>query len=328
MAGSRCTSSFGKLSMKDDLAPAISYAREGFPLTELIAFYWKLSVPRLSKYPGFKEQMTIDGRAPAKGEIWKNPNLAITLESDRERRPRRVLQRQHRAHDRRLHEGERRLPRLRRSGQPPRRMGRAGSTNYRGYDVWELPPNGQGIAALQMLNILEGYDFSKIPFGSTEHVHLFVEAKKLAYEDRAKFYADPDFAKVPVAQLISKDYAAERRKLIDRSRAATRSSPAIRKLGGDTIYLTTADKDGNMVSLIQCNYRGMGSGMTPPGLGFVLQDRGELFVAEGRPRERVRARQAAVPHDHSGVRDEGRRTVAQLRRHGRRHAAAGPRRRS
>jgi len=145
--------------------------------------------------------------------------------------------------------------------------------------VWELPPNGQGIAALQMLNILEGYDFSKIAFDSAEHVHLFVEAKKLAYEDRAHFYADPDFYKVPLNWLISKDYAAQRRKLIAPDHAMKSvAAGAEPKLHGDTIYLTTADQWGNMVSLIQSNYRGMGSGMTPPGLGFGLQDRGELFV--------------------------------------------------
>lgn len=270
---------FGKLNMKDDLAPAIAYAREGFPVTQLIAYYWKLSVPRLSKFPGFTEQMTLNGRAPAAGEIWKNPNLANTLQAIA-RGGRDAFYKGKIAHtiadyvkaqggflsydDLANHHGEWVEP---------------VSTNYRGVDVWELPPNGQGIAALQMLNILEGYDFSKIPFDSAEHVHLFVEAKKLAFEDRAHFYADPDFYKVPLAWLISKDYAAQRRKLISPDRAMKSvAAGAEPKLHGDTIYLTTADRWGNMVSLIQSNYRGMGSGMTPPGLGFGLQDRGELFV--------------------------------------------------
>ena len=270
---------FGKLPIKDDLAPAIAYAREGFPVTQLIAYYWKLSVPRLSKFPGFTEQMTLNGRAPAEGEIWKNPNLANTLQAIA-KGGRDAFYKGKIAHtiadymkaqggflsyeDLASHHGEWVEP---------------VSTNYRGYDVWELPPNGQGIAALQMLNILEGYDFSKIPFDSAEHVHLFVEAKKLAYEDRAHFYADPDFYKVPLSWLISKDYAAQRRKLISPDRAMRSVDPGQEpKLHGDTIYLTTADRWGNMVSLIQSNYRGMGSGMTPPGLGFVLQDRGELFV--------------------------------------------------
>jgi gamma-glutamyltranspeptidase/glutathione hydrolase len=268
---------FGKLPMKRLLAPAIRYARDGFPVTELIAYYWNLSVPRLAKYPGFTEQFTIAGKAPAKGEIWKNPNLANTLQAiaDGGRdafykgRIARVIGDYFAANagflsvdDLAAHHGEWVEPI---------------STNYRGYDVWELPPNGQGLAALEMLNILEGYDFSKIPFGSAEHVHLFVEAKKLAFEDRAKFYADPDFAKAPIAGLLSKDYAARRRALIS-ERAARTVAPGQPDLGGDTIYLTTADQWGNMVSLIQSNYRGMGSGMAPPGLGFILQDRGQMFV--------------------------------------------------
>ncbi|MEE8469016.1 MAG: gamma-glutamyltransferase, partial [Planctomycetota bacterium] len=156
------------------------------------------------------------------------------------------------------------------------------STNYRGYDVWELPPNGQGIAALQMLNILEGYDIASMGFGSADYVHVFLEAKKLAFEDRARYYADPEFNRIPVERLISKQYAAGRRALIDLERAARRYPPGDPEVleQGDTIYLTVADGAGNMVSLIQSNYRGMGSGMTPGDLGFVLQDRGELFSLE------------------------------------------------
>ena len=155
------------------------------------------------------------------------------------------------------------------------------STSYRGYDVWELPPNGQGIAALQMLNILEPYDLRALGHDSPEYLHLLVEAKKLAFEDRARFYADMDFADVPVERLISKAYADERRALIDPKRAAKAYPAGDSALeSGDTIYLTVADADGNMISLIQSNYRGMGSGMTPGNLGFVLQDRGELFSLE------------------------------------------------
>lgn len=270
---------FGKLPMKTLLAPTIRYAREGHPVAELIAWYWQRSVPVLSKWPGFKEQMTINGRAPAKGEMWKNPNLANTLEKiakgGRDAFYKGEIARSIDAYMKRYggflsyddlasHRSEWVEP---------------VSVNYRGYEVWELPPNTQGIAALQMLNVLEGYDFSKIPFGSAEHVHLFVEAKKLAFADRAKFYADPSFVKTPVAYLLSDAYADERRKLIDLNKAMKAVDAGHAPLNdGDTIYLTTADKDGNMVSLIQSNYRGMGSGMTPDGLGFVLQDRGEMFV--------------------------------------------------
>jgi len=151
------------------------------------------------------------------------------------------------------------------------------SVNYRGYDVWELPPNGQGVAALQMLNVLEGFDVAGAGFGSVLNVHRFVEAKKLAFEDRAQLYADPDFAAAPVAGLISDAYAKQRRELIGERAAKSYpvGNPAVDE--GDTIYLTTADASGMMVSWIQSNYRGMGSGMTPGDLGFVLQDRGELF---------------------------------------------------
>jgi gamma-glutamyltranspeptidase/glutathione hydrolase len=276
---------FGKLPMKKVLAPAIQYAEQGFPLTDVIAHYWRLSVPRLSKYPGFTEQFTRDGRAPAKGEIWRNPNLARTL-STIARGGRDAFYKGEIARtigdyfkanggflsyeDLAAHRGEWVEP---------------VSTNYRGYDVWELPPNGQGIAALQMLNILEAYDLKAMGFGSAEYVHTFVEAKKLAFEDRARFYADPGFHKTPLRWLLSKEYAAERRKLISPERAAQTveaGHPPLEE--GDTIYMTTADADGMMVSLIQSNYRGMGSGMAPPGLGFILQDRGEQFVLkEGHP---------------------------------------------
>jgi gamma-glutamyltranspeptidase/glutathione hydrolase len=154
------------------------------------------------------------------------------------------------------------------------------STSYRGYELWELPPNTQGVIALEALNILEGYDFTAIEFGSTDHVHLLAEALKLAFEDGARYFADPDFAPAPIATLISKEYGAERRALIDRARAAKRYDAGGPFGAGDTVYLTVADAHGTMVSLIQSNYRGMGSGMVPPGLGFMLQDRGELFDLE------------------------------------------------
>jgi len=270
---------FGKLPMAQVLAPATRYAEEGFPLTELIAYYWNLSVPRLSQFPGFAETFAPGGHAPQKGEIFKNPRLAATYrqlaEGGRDAFYRGEIARKIDAYmranggfltyeDLAAHTSEWVEP---------------VSTNYRGYDVWELPPNGQGIAALQMLNILEGYDLAAMGFGSADYLHLFLEAKKLAFEDRAKFYADPAFHDIPVAWLISKEYATQRRQQIDPKRAARRYDPGNPALeSGDTIYLTTADRHGTMVSLIQSNYRGMGSGMTPGDLGFVLQDRGELFT--------------------------------------------------
>ncbi len=271
-------SRFGKLPMSDVLEPAVRYAREGFPVSELIAYYWDMSVPARAEHPFFLETFTIDGRAPRKGELWRNPMLAATLErigaegrvafyrGDLARTIARTVQDAGgflSYDDLATHVSEWIDP---------------VSTTYRGVELWELPPNGQGIAALQILNILEGYDIAAMGFGSADYIHHFTEAKKLAFEDRAKFYADPAFADVPVAGLISKAYADERRALIDPDRAARRydhGNPAL--YDGDTIYLTVADESGMMVSLIQSNYRGMGSGVCPEGLGFCLQDRGELF---------------------------------------------------
>jgi gamma-glutamyltranspeptidase/glutathione hydrolase len=276
---------YGKLPMSEVLAPAIRYAREGFPLSEVIAFYWGRNAQNLKDYAGFAEVYMPGGKAPVKGEMFRNPRLADTYERlGKEGRDVFYSGDMARAIADYMKENEGFLSYEDMASHTSEWIDPV-STNYRGYDVWELPPNGQGIAALQILNVLEGYDIAAMGFGSPEYVHAFVEAKKLAFEDRARFYADMDFYDVPVAKLISKEYAEERRKLIDPDRAA-RSYPAGDAAieHGDTIYLTTADADGNMVSLIQSNFRGMGSGMTPGGLGFILQDRGELFsLTEGHP---------------------------------------------
>ena len=272
---------YGKLPMQAILAPTIAYAREGFPVSEYIAKYFAVYEGRLGQYPGFAETYMPGGHVPKKGEVFKNPRLADTLEAlveggrdafykgDIARRIDAYMTEQGgllRYEDLAAHESEWITP---------------VSTNYRGWDVYELPPNGQGIAALQILNILEGYDIKSMGFASAEYVHVLVEAKKLAFEDRARYYADMDFVGVPVATLISKEYANERRKLISQDRAAMSLPAGDAKLeSGDTIYLTVADDAGNMVSLIQSNYRGMGSGMTPGDLGFILQDRAELFALE------------------------------------------------
>ncbi|KAA3614433.1 MAG: gamma-glutamyltransferase [Planctomycetota bacterium] len=276
---------FGKLSMAEILAPAIRYAREGFPVTELIAYYWSRSVPMLRRFPGFEEQFTVDGRGPRKGEIFRNPNLAATLELLAEKGRDAFYKGEIAGKIDAYMKENGGFLRLEDLAAHQSEWVEPVSTSYRGYDLWELPPNGQGIAALQILNILEGFDLQKMGFGSADYVHHFTEAKKLAFEDRARFYADPAFANVPVQGLISKEYAAKRRKLIQPKKAARRydaGKPALEH--GDTVYLCTADRDGNMVSLIQSNYRGMGSGMSPGDLGFILQDRGELFsLEEGHP---------------------------------------------
>lgn len=269
---------FGSLPMQTLLAPSIKYAREGFPVSELIAYYFESNQKRIGHFPGFTETFTIDGKTPIKGQVFKNPALANTYEK--------------------IATGGRDVFY---KGDIARTIGafmksQGGflsyqdmaahysdwvepvSTNYRGYDVWELPPNGQGIAALQILNILELYDIESMGHDSAKYVHTFVEAKKLAFADRAKFYADPMFNKIPVEWLISKEYAKTRQQLISSEIAAKRVDAGINE--GDTIYLTVADKQGNMVSLIQSNYRGMGSGMIPSDLGFVLQNRGEMFALQ------------------------------------------------
>ncbi len=270
---------FGSLPMSDILAPAIRYAREGFPLTELIAYYWKRNAEILKDYPGFAEVFLPNGQAPAKGEIFKNPYLANTLERIA-KQGRDVFYRGEIAREIVEYlQAQGGFLSMQDFEDHTSEWVDPISTNYRGFDVWELPPNGQGTAVLQMLNVLEQYDISNMGFGSPEYMHLFIEAKKLAFEDRAKYYADPKFNQLPVEQLISKKYARERSKLIQLEKAS-RSFPASELEQGNTIYLTTADKEGNMVSLIQSNYRGMGSGMTPGKLGFVLQDRGELFALE------------------------------------------------
>jgi gamma-glutamyltranspeptidase/glutathione hydrolase len=272
---------FGRMPMKDILQPAISYAREGFPVTEVIAYSLAKNIELLKDYPNIKEVYMPGGKSPSKGEIFKNPLLANTLEKIA-RGGRNEFYRGSIARDIDIFMKKQGgfltyddLARHHSEWVEPV------STTYRGYEVWELPPNGQGIAVLQMLNILEGFDIASMGFGSAQYIHVFTEAKKLAFEDRAKYYADPAFSLTPVAQLISKKYASDRRKMINPEKAA-RIYDSGKTDAANTIYLTVADRFGNMVSLIQSNYRGMGSGMCPTGLGFVLQDRGEMFtLSEG-----------------------------------------------
>jgi gamma-glutamyltranspeptidase / glutathione hydrolase len=277
---------FGKLPISQDLAPAIQYAEDGFPVSELIAYYWGRNVSILAKQPGaIVQTYTANGKAPGKGDIFRNPDLAHTY---------RLLAEQGRDAFYRGAIAEKIDAFFRANGGCLRKEDFAAqhsdwvdpiSTNYRGYDVYELPPNTQGVTTLQMLNILEGYDLKTMGFGSADALHVMIEAKKLAFEDRARSYGDPAFSKIPLETLLSKEYAAQRRSLIDLQRAAQRYDPGTAKLAkGDTTYLCVADNEGSMVSLIQSNYRGMGSGIVVPGLGFGFHDRGELFSMEpGHP---------------------------------------------
>ena len=267
---------FGLMDFNLLFKNAIEYAEKGFPVTEVVAYYLKLSSENFINYPNFKKTWMPDGKIPSKGEIFKNPNLASTYKKIAS------------SYGEDFYKGTIAneivnfinnqggyfsLEDL--SNFKPEWIDPV-STNYRGYDIWELPPNGQGIAALQMLNILENYNIKDLGFGSAEYIHLFTEAKKIAYEDRALYYADPNFSDIPLKTLISKEYAKERSQLINLKKSSKSYNAGL--LGeGDTIYLTVADKYGNMVSLIQSNYRGMGSGMVPNDLGFMLQDRGEMF---------------------------------------------------
>ena len=267
---------FGKLPIDHLFKPTIAYAREGFPVTETIAYYFTLNKQRFQDYPNFKEVWMANGDVPKTGEIFKNPALGNTLETladkglsefytgDIARITADFIQAQG---------GFLSYDDL--AGYRPEWV-QPISTDYRGYEVWELPPNTQGLATLQILNILEGFNLAELGLYSTEYIHLFIEAKKLAFADRAKFYADPRFAKLPIETLLSKDYATKRRQEINPKKAALVDASGLPQ-HGDTVYLTTADQDGNMVSLIQSNYSGMGSGMTPPDLGFMLQNRGTLF---------------------------------------------------
>lgn len=271
---------FGSFDMAAILAPAIRYAREGHPVPQVIAHYWESAVRVFAGQPGFLETFSKGGRAPGEGEIWKNPDLAATYETlAREGRDAfykgsiaeriSAFVQEHGGfmgiEDLAAHLGEWVEP---------------VSTTYRGCQVWELPPNGQGLAALQMLNILENFDLAGMGFESVDYWHHLIEAKKLAFEDRARFYADPDFHNIPVDWLISKEYARQRAALIDPQRAARSLESGNPPQEGDTIYLTVADAAGNMVSLIQSNYRGHGSGVCPTGLGFGLQNRGESFALQ------------------------------------------------
>ena len=285
---------FGRLPMSENLAPAVKYARDGFPVTQVIAYYMDLSsnaFPRLhedgviEEIDNYRATYLIDGKAPVEGQMFRNPDLANTLERiGREGKD--VFYRGEFADVMDAY--------FKRIDGPLRKADFENHTsnwidpvsvNYRGYDVWELPPNGQGIAALQMLNIVEAYDLASMGQNSADYLHLMVEAKKLAFEDRARFYADPDFYNVPLDHLLSKEYAADRRKLMSMDGVLTDVDHGdAQLLEGDTIYMTVADKDGMMVSLIQSNYRGMGSGLVPDGLGFMFQDRGAQFsLTEGHP---------------------------------------------
>ena len=318
---------FGRLPMARLLEPAANAAREGEPVPQVIADHWRRGAGLFRDKPGFAEMFLPGGRAPGEGEIFRNPALA-------------------RAYDELARHGpdafyrgpiaealvafSERVGGFFATGDLAEHHGdwvEPISTNYRGIDVWELPPNGQGLAALQMLNLLEGFDLSAMGRDSADFWHVMVEAKKLAFADRARLYADPAFVEVPVERLLSKEYARERAARIDLARAARTVECGLEREHGDTTYLAVGDGDGNLVSLIQSNYTGFGTGYAVPGWGFGLQNRGALFDLQPGSANHLdpgkRPFHTIIP---AFVTPDGKPGDG-LRRDGRRHAAAGPRRR-
>ncbi len=276
---------FGKLPISEDLAPAIAYAKNGFPVTEIVAKYWKgnwkafeRNRKLIEEFANAQKTYLIDGHTPYQGEVFRNPDLANTL-SMIAKGGRDVFYKGKVAHTMADY--------FKRIGGDLRYSDFASfhgawvqpeSINYRGYDVYELPPNGQGFATLEMLNILKGFDLKKMGVGTADELTAEIEAKRLAYADLAKYYADPRFYNAPIKGLLSDKYADQRRKLINLNHANPNIGPGDPHLfNGDTTDFETADSSGMMVSMIQSNYAGMGSGLVADGLGFMFQDRGALY---------------------------------------------------
>jgi gamma-glutamyltranspeptidase/glutathione hydrolase len=279
---------FGSKSLADLLAPSIAYAEDGFPVTQVIARFWAAAAPALRQHPDAARTYLPGGRAPHAGEVFKNPDLARTYREiaagGRDAFYKGRIAEDIVAFSNRVHG----LFSLKDFAAHTSTWVEPVSTTYRGYQVWELPPNGQGIAVLQILNLLEGYDLKTMGPTSADYWHLLIEATKLAYADRARYYADPDFGPLPTAELISKPYAARRRKLIDLHHAMPTAPAGDPKLAkADTVYLTVVDRDRNCVSLIQSNYFGFGSRLVPGKLGFALQNRGTLFALAENHRNRL-----------------------------------------
>ena len=276
---------YGKLPMARLLAPAIRYAEEGFPVSPVIAENWAVGAKRFADMPGFRDVFMPGGKPPAEGEIFRNQALAKTLRLLAEKGRDGYYKGPIAAAIVKFSSANGGFFSLEDFARHRSTWDEPISTDYRGYTVWELPPNGQGLAALQMLNILETFDLKSMGRDSPDFWHVMVEAKKLAFADRARYYADPAFARVPVAELLSKSYAKQRAGRIDMRHAAQTDEPGEVALNrGGTTYLCTADASGMMVSLIQSNYTGFGSGYVVPELGFGLQDRGGCFsLKPGHP---------------------------------------------
>jgi len=278
-------SRFGTKPFSELLAPAVFYAQNGFPVSEVIARGWDASTKLLSAHPNSKATFLIDGQAPRAGQIFKNPDLASSLKRIAE---------QGRDGFYRGMTAQAIVAILNENGSPMTLEDLAEfhaewvtpiETAYRGWTVSEIPPNGQGIAALMMLNLMEQFPLDTYGFHSAKALHVMIEAKKLAYADLLRYVGDPKFSRVPVDALLSKSRAAERARLIDERAAACNVEPSRLEgitdaQGNDTIYMSIVDQEGNIVSLIQSNYAGFGSGLVPKDMGFMLQNRGALFSLE------------------------------------------------
>lgn len=268
---------YGTMSLEEVLAPAIEYAEMGFPASEIIATSWERSADSLKEIPGWTDNYLIEGRAPRVGELFKQKALAETF---------RKIASGGKEVFYKGEIGKKIVDFVQEHGGLLSHKDLADhtstwveplSTTYRGYEVYELPPNGQGIAVLEMLNILEGYDLKSLGHNSADYLHVLIEAKKLAFADLHSFIADPEFSKVPVETMISKEYAAQLRKLINPKKALYEAKTPLMQEEGDTIYLTVVDKDRNCVSFINSLYYGFGSGLVVPDTGICLQNRGALF---------------------------------------------------
>jgi len=275
---SKLLSRFGNKKFPEVLAPAIHFAKDGFPLPELAAEYWAESEKKLRADPNASATYLVEGRVPQLGEILRNPDLARSLElvaaGGRDAFYKGDIANRIVATSTKLSGAMSAEDLAEFSSEWVEPI----STTYRGWTVYEIPPNGQGIAALEMLNIMETFSFRQFQ-NPADVAHLMIEAKKIAYADMYRYVADQKFSRVPVAGMLSKDYAAQRAKLIDMSKANCDVGPGEPEFPakGDTMYLSVVDRDGNMVSLIQSNYSLFGSGVVADGTGFALQNRGGLF---------------------------------------------------
>ena len=285
-------SRFGSRPLAELLDPAIFYAELGFPVSEIIATDWELSVPKLARHPDSASTYLVDGRAPRHGEIFKSPDLGRTFRLIAEKGPD-VFYRGELA--RRIVDFVQAEGGLLTTEDLANHHGdwvEPISTTYRGATVYQIPPNSQGFVALEMLNILEGFDLAKLGHNSAEYFHRMIEAKKLAFADRDRYLADPEKARVPLEKLISKEYAAERRRLVDSERAAIEVAPGLID-STETVYLTVVDEKRNVVSFIYSVFDDFGSGRVVPGTGIALQNRGAGFSLEpGHPNEMAPGKRA------------------------------------